>query len=686
MLAVDDTVTPSATAACDEGEESRERPRACLRVREWPPHLRRTLMVCGVVLLAQLAIFAVWSQVEASRFVLNIDAAQYEQAWYLMAHGVLNPVDSMKAAYFWQDHSVFLFWSVTPLWYLWPHPVTLLWLQDLAAVLAQWIGLLWMGEAIAAPHRIEVTKSRQVALLACGAVLFVADPWITWSISNDFHVEVFSVLFVMSAARDFKNDRRRGWLWVVLAMATGNLAATYLIGLGISAWLAGRAWRRRALIAAAMGLGWAEFCSLIHGDLGSAFIGYHYLLPASSAVGQGSLTSVALGALKHPGAAWSTIWGYKLSIWADLSSGGLVGIMSPWVVGVPLVVLAENALNDVPNYISANTGYQNFPEFIFVPIGTVVVCLALARAARPWCRRVALPLALSSALLVVGWGVVWFPQTLNQWLRVPAASAQVLAQVESQISPAAEVIASQGIFADLSWHRWVYNLTNVPLTIPFAVDDVWFVVTPNLGIEVQSPSSAMAFISQAAALPGATLVVDTQGVWAIHWHRVDPYTHIVVHQDVAAMPAYAAVGGSGTSFVEGPSAQWHVSATPAQGYVVSQDYFSETTTGYYSAEVNLDARGPVSVEVWDTSTNTLLERASQVVTRGRQTATLSFAVTSLHATEPFQGRWLWQSPPPPAPYGVTLEIRVWTPGSTVVSVYSLGITKDQGPRAPLVVH
>ena len=361
-------------------------------------------------------------------------------------------------------------------------------------------------------------------------------------------------------------------------------------------------------------------------------------------------------------------------------------MVSPWAFGVPLVVLAENALNAVPNYISPNTGYQNFPEYVFVPVGTVLVCLALVTSASKRRRATGCALLTCATLVVAGWGVVWLPTTRGQWLRVPAASAHVLSQVSSEIPADAEVVASQGIFGDLSWHRWVYDLTNDPVTIPFEAHEVWFVVTPNLGIESQVPSAAMAFVRTVAALPGATMVAHDDGVWVVRWRRQGPPRSITVNQDVTSAPAYAAVGGSGVAVTTGPVSHWYVRATKIPGYVISQDYFNETTTGTYQAKVTLNAAGPVSIEVWDASTDSLLARATQVITQGRRTASLFFDVASLSASRPYQGRLIWISPPPPPPYGAAVEIRVWTPGDSTASVYDLGVTPGSGVVGSIVMH
>ena len=71
------------------------------------------------------------------RFSLTPDFAQYQQAWYLIAHGHLNPYDTMGSFVFWQNHGEFVMWPLALLYWVWPHGITLLWLQDTAVVGAE---------------------------------------------------------------------------------------------------------------------------------------------------------------------------------------------------------------------------------------------------------------------------------------------------------------------------------------------------------------------------------------------------------------------------------------------------------------------------------------------------------------------------------------------------------------------
>jgi len=64
------------------------------------------------VLSLKLAAFATWSAVLYRHFSLTPDFAQYHQAWYLIAHGDLNPYDTVGNFAFWQNHAEFIMWPL----------------------------------------------------------------------------------------------------------------------------------------------------------------------------------------------------------------------------------------------------------------------------------------------------------------------------------------------------------------------------------------------------------------------------------------------------------------------------------------------------------------------------------------------------------------------------------------------
>jgi hypothetical protein len=72
----------------------------------------------GLMLLAlKFAGFCVWSSLLYHRFALTPDFAQYQQAWYLIAHGHLNPYDTVGNFPFWQNHGEFIMWPLAALYW-----------------------------------------------------------------------------------------------------------------------------------------------------------------------------------------------------------------------------------------------------------------------------------------------------------------------------------------------------------------------------------------------------------------------------------------------------------------------------------------------------------------------------------------------------------------------------------------
>ena len=76
--------------------------------------------------------------------------------------------------------------------------MVLLWLQDIGVCAAEAVAFTWLCElARAAP------PGQDGAWLAtAGLVLLVANPWIWWTISWDFHSETIAMPFAVLLARD----------------------------------------------------------------------------------------------------------------------------------------------------------------------------------------------------------------------------------------------------------------------------------------------------------------------------------------------------------------------------------------------------------------------------------------------------------------------------------------------------
>ncbi|HXP20135.1 MAG TPA: DUF2079 domain-containing protein, partial [Streptosporangiaceae bacterium] len=258
-----------------------------------------------VILGVQLIGFLIWSRLLYDRFSLTFDFAIADQAWFQVAHGNLDP-STLENFPFWQDHSAFMLWPLALFYWVWPHAVTMLWIQDLCVVGAEAVAFTWLCD-LAGRH----AGRRDAAwLAAAGLVLLAANPWIWWAISFDFHFEAVSILFAVLLARDLTSGRRRAWVWVAPLLACGDVAGTYLAGLGLGGVLAGRRSRLPGAIMACLGVAATMLITLVHGNRGSGggLHAYAYLTAAGHVSGPISLAALAKGVLAHPLKVIRTLW------------------------------------------------------------------------------------------------------------------------------------------------------------------------------------------------------------------------------------------------------------------------------------------------------------------------------------------------------------------------------------------
>ena len=206
--------------------------------------------------------------------------------------------------------------------------------------------------------------------------------------------------------------------------------------------------------------------------------------------------------------------------------------------------------------------FQLLPVYVLLPIGTAAVLSALAAR---W-RRAALVIAAIAVVQAAGWAVVWAPQIPEHWLRVSAPAAATLSQVQSEIPSSAEVVASQGIIGPFTGRADVHALVDNTST-PMRQPDVWFVVTPQQGTELQTPVSAMAFIGELAGPMHADLITHANGVWAFRWHKPPGLRRVPIPDGSGSIPAWAAAGTAGRAAITGPVTNWHAASTGRKGYV-----------------------------------------------------------------------------------------------------------------------
>lgn len=642
------------------------------RGEEEPPSgdhrlLRRVQRGGYIVLGIQLVGFLVWSAILYGHFSITSDFATYNQPWYLVAHGDLNPYSTISRMPFWQSDAEFMPWILAPLYWVAHTSLILPWLQDLSIAGAEAVAFTWLCDV--ARRR---GGERDAAWLAgFGLLLLVANPWIWWTVSFDVHEEVLVVFFAAMLAWDLSRGKRRAWLWVAPVLAGGVPSASYVVGIGLCGVLAGQRTRRPGAVMAIVGVGYSLLMVAVHGDIGVPLAQhYGYLAGTGGYVPPGiTLSGLAKGIAAHPLTLLSALWDKRTDMIANLAPAGLVGLAAPQVMPLMLVVLLENSLS--PGNQFSEPLFQSIPIYVLLPVGTIaVLCWLLRRH-----RRAALALAGVIAVQAIGWAAVWGPQTPGQWLRIPSSTAATLSSISARIPASAEVIVSQGELGRFSGRRLVYGLYSAGV-IPVQ-GTTWFIITPTTGIQALSVATSITLIGELAGPLHATLVAHENGVWAFRWTPPRGTRQVIVPGGQPPLPAWAGSATAGRPVLDGAVSDWHMSASGGRGYV-SDGLEWQEQPGQYLADVTLAASGPVNVEVWNDTTNTLLARRSIPATKGTEEVVMPATVPAGPDATVYTGWWPFRAEWVPPPPGQNTEVRVWSPGGHTVNVYSADLIPGGG--------
>ena len=471
----------------------------------------------------QLAGLLAFSTFQYARYALTKDFAGYAQAWWAIGRGHLDPWSTAFGIRFWRNNAEFAMWALSLLYHLSPHPVVLLWVQDVVVVATELVAFGWIAAYLG---RSRLSR-RAAALVAAGSlVALLLDPWVYETIAFDFHVEVFAALFVVLAGRDlWAGRRRRLWIWVPLALASEALGGAYVIGVGISGVLAGKRTRATGLLLITAGLGWMLLLGALGGDgFGGRGIDLWYgYLVGPHAVHVGVLGILA-GVLRHPDLVAHMIALRWVVVAEFLAVAGIVGVASPWGFGPALVVFVPNILNADPDFVRILQSFQSWPAIPFVLVGSVMVLVGATTA--PGIRReVAIAGAVTWALVLFEATAIVLPTVPKYWIAVSAPAAAELAAIRRETPVGTEVVASNGVIGRFGLRPYVYPLGYSPRTaaygslrpIPVKSSTVLFIITSRQGVGELSHAETMAALSYVEKRLHARLLADRYGIYVLKW-------------------------------------------------------------------------------------------------------------------------------------------------------------------------
>jgi uncharacterized membrane protein len=491
--------------------------------------------VSTAVLGIQLIVLLIYTTHLYQRFDVSVDFAHNAQAWYLIGHGNLNPVDTVRITptAFWRDHFDLVLWPLSLLRWISPGPVVLLWVQDLAIVAAELITLFWVVAILA--ERLE--SHRNVAGIVA-LVALVANPWWYETASFDVHMPPLGLPFLVFAGYALWKGRFRGALVAsICALLFGAVVAELVLVLGIAAICSGRVRRsggaRWAAGIALIGLVWIGLIDLLGANQASNIASnYGYLADPGQS---GTMFHIVKGAASHPARLTHVLSMRWRAILFELLPTGFVGLVTPWGFFFFVGVLIPFALTNSFAYSGPTGGaFQNLPAMPFIFIGSVMVLTRLAtsgpqrhRLPQKRATAIAVAVAVLATALSLGQGATMIQRIPREWLLVDTAQARTLDRATAIIPPDAEVICSYGVMGRFAERKYILALVAAPQTFRVSARTLFFVITPFLGNEKLDPDDATADIEFVQTKLRARLLIDEKGVAVVEW-TPPPGTRTVV--------------------------------------------------------------------------------------------------------------------------------------------------------------
>lgn len=644
------------------------------QLRGLPTEWRFALAFFGL----QFLFLTFWALIRYERFSLTRDFSIYYQSWSDIQRGTLNPYDSIEKYYFWQNHGEFMLWPLAFLTKLWPSPMALLSLQNLASV----------GSEIAVFDIVRVHifkkgvlgKSRKIAL-GLLVVLLVLNFGFYEAISWDFHFEIIGAFFVILTLRALLQGGRSSRIlpvWVLFAILSGDVTTSYIVIVGVGC-LVVLPFQRKLAPALVVFVSVGAFLAFgfIGADQGSELSGFYgYLVGnslSSSHLIHLNAGKIVVSILKNPIEVASIVWSKRTDIFANIAPSGLIGILDPLALLISGGVLAQSSLASYSEFIVP--GFQNFLVYMIMPFGSVLVLLRITLNL----SRKALFGFLSSLLFLnaVAWAIIWIPTIPMQWLRVDVRASSVLENLLSRIPANAPVVVSQGISGRFSGRPLFFTLSGQG-TLPDYGAPTWIIIAPQEGIETLSVAQSIFLIHELSLRSDVEFEGYGSGIWFFRWSPTSASQPIAIPGEVTSLPAYAFSGTGGLTQLGLAPALSHLVSNGRPGYVVSRDYWVEPP-GRYLASIGLASTCSVNVEVWNTTGGVLLARRTVPASGVKSLEAVTMIADATKVFDPkIYGGFGFFKVRPFFPKYNELEIRVWSPGSCNVEVGNLSVVPQSG--------
>jgi hypothetical protein len=474
------------------------------------------------------------------RFDLLEDFAHNAQAWYLIGHGRLLPVDTIRlpSTPFLRDHFDLVMWPLSLLHYLSGSPFWLLVVQDVAVAVAELITLRWVWSLLTTHLDRHRTAAGLLAL-----VVLLANAWWYETVSFDVHLTPLGLpLLVLVGYWLWTRHWTRAAVAAAGCVLFGAVVTELLVFVGIGSLIAlvvsrprpGRGMITALAIAVVAGIWVLTVTGAGANQASNLASQYSYLVADNGHAGTLALLS---GVFRHPVRALHMLSHRAHAMVRPLITSGVAGVLSPIGLLVAVGTLVPAGLAMSASFSSVNDSFQTLAVVPFVLVGDVMVFLWLGRrfgaasAGAPESAIAAAPKRLNRsaviwalACLLAVTAVVQDARLLvhlrqTWWTVTPSGSAALLVGLDH--APATdEVVSSNGVIGRFSQRQYAYPLQLSPQTIPVKTGTVVLVIA-TAGNEALTRAQVAVDLRFARARLHAQPLSTGRGVATFVW-RVPP--------------------------------------------------------------------------------------------------------------------------------------------------------------------
>ncbi len=458
--------------------------------------------------LAQFAALLMFSINLFAHFDLGIDFGILNQATSQIAAGHLNPYNTLYQHAFWSDEFNLLAWPLALVRVVFPSPLSLLVIQDLAIAAGTFVVIDF---SIRVAEREITRPSTRVVAVGSVMLLAFANPYAWETAAFDVHAQSIAALGLVVAAIGFWEGRRYlPWVGLGVALLSGTESALLVAGLGVGMVVLKRM-RRKGVAVAFAGLAWLGLVVALNAHQATPLAAsYGYLAHSSNK----SLAAIVVGIVTHPATPIRTLMARGAWIARIFAYSGLLGALYPPALGASVAAIAANALQFTPSFITLQAGFQNYPETLLLlagfPIVTGSILAAFARRLPHFGK--ATPPFVAALSLAIGAGALLYDASIPpNWLIIPAPAAAVLDRVHA--APSTEVFAAPQVVGRFSDRKNVLPMIFIPEAIPVCSSNIEIIVEAGYGHTFPSGPDVMPFVKNLAHLPQARLVTEGANIY-----------------------------------------------------------------------------------------------------------------------------------------------------------------------------